>query len=125
MNQKDYELKFDTESQTVKAKATCLLTQEIRKQILLSVASLLELNDASRVLIDLPESMFQPGEAMLGALELTNFMHAIGIQPRVKFAFIYSEAETHRKYFENIARSEGFNLRYFKTSAEAEEWLKK
>ena len=61
---------------------------------------------------------------MVGALDQTNFMRSIGIQPHVKLAFIYSEAENHRKYFENVAQSDGFNIQYFKTLTEAEAWLK-
>ncbi len=55
-----------------------------------------------------------PKEPMAGALELTNYMRGISIKLNVKFAFIYSEAESHRKYFESVAQTDGFNLKYFK-----------
>jgi len=61
---------------------------------------------------------------MSGALELTNFMRSIAIKPHVKLAFIYSEAESHRKYFENVAQFNGFNIQYFKSYNEAAAWLK-
>ena len=120
----NYNIELDSKNQTIKVKVTCLLNQDIRKEILLAVTSQLDMSGFSRVIIDLTESTFNPGESMVGALDLTNFMRSIGIKPHIKFAFIYSEAESHRKYFENVAQSDGFNLQYFKNFNDAEAWLK-
>ncbi|MFC1868991.1 hypothetical protein ACFL0H_12780 [Thermodesulfobacteriota bacterium] len=119
----NYALELDSKYQIIKVKVTCLLNQEVRKNILLEVASQLSVSNFSRVIIDLTESTFNPAEPMVGAIDLTNYMRNIGIQPHVKFAFIYSDAETHRKYFENVAQIDGFNLRYFKNFNEATAWL--
>ncbi len=73
---------------------------------------------------ELTQSTFNPNEMMVSALELTRFMGKIGINPNVKFAFIYSDAETHRKYFEKVAQNDGYNLKYFKSQTEATKWLK-
>ena len=62
---------------------------------------------------------------MTGAIDLANDMRTLGILPHIKFAFIYSEAESHRKYFEKVAQFDGFNLKYFKSLNEATSWLKK
>lgn len=118
-----YDLKIDSKCKTVKVKVTCLLNQEVRKEILFAVVSQLGMVNFSKVLIDLRESRFDPTEPMAGAIELTNFMRFIGIKPHVKFAFIYSEAESHRKYFENVAQCDGLNFKYFKSINDAEVWL--
>ncbi len=120
----NYDIEPDSKNQIIRVKVTCLLNQDIRKEILLAVASQLVLSDFSRVIIDLTESTFSPEESMVGALDLTHFMRSIDIKPDVKFAFIYSEAESHRKYFENVAQSDGFNLKYFKNLNNALVWLK-
>jgi len=109
----NYDIELDSKNQTIKVKVTCLLNQDIRKEILLAVASQIGISVFPRVLIDLTESTFNPDESMVGAMDLTNFMRSIDIMPHVKFAFIYSEAESHRKYFENVAQYGGFNLQYF------------
>jgi len=120
----NYDIEIDSKNKIIKVKATCLLNQDVRKEILLAVAGQLGISYFSRVIIDLTESTFNPDEMMVGAIELTNFMRSIGIKSHVKFAFIYSEAESHRKYFENVAQLDGFNLRYFRSFNEALEWLK-
>ncbi len=117
------DLEIDSENRLIKFQVTCLLTQDIRKEILLSIANQLMITKYSRVLIDLTDSSFNPNEPMVGAMALTKFMETIGIQPHVKIAFVYSEAETHRKYFERVAGLEGFNLRYFKNRNKAFKWL--
>lgn len=122
-NEMKYDLELDSKCKTVKVKVTCLLNQEVRKEILLAVVSQLGLVNFSKVLIDLRESRFDPNEPMAGAFELTNFMRSVGIKPHVKFAFIYSEAERHRKYFENVAQCDGLNFKYFKSVHDAKVWL--
>lgn len=120
----NYALELDSKYKTIKVKVTCLLNQNVRKEILLAVASQLEVSGFSKVIIDLTESTFNPAEPMVGALDLTNYIRSIGIKAHVKFAFIYSEAESHRKYFENVAQLGGFNIKYFKSLNEATTWLK-
>lgn len=77
----------------------------------------------NKILIDLTKSSFKKDEPMVGALELINFMNSIGIPPKAKLAFIFSEAEHHRKYFEGIANTGGFNIQYFKNLHDATSWL--
>lgn len=119
----NYDLELDSKNNIVKAKVHCLLNQDIRKEILLAITSQLEISNYSKVIIDLTHSTFNPAESMVGALDLTNYMRSIGMKPHVKLAFIYSEAESHRKYFENVAQAIGFNLQYFKSFNEATAWL--
>lgn len=119
-----YDIEIDSNNKIIKVNVTGLLNQDVRKEILLALAIQLEVINFSRVIIDVTESTFNPAEPILGALELTNFMRSIGIKSHVKIAFIYSEAENHRKYFENVAQLDGFNLKYFKNLDEASEWLK-
>ncbi|MCB2183044.1 MAG: hypothetical protein KQH63_13500 [Desulfobulbaceae bacterium] len=119
----DFDLEIDSKYKIIKVKASCLLNQELRKEILSAIAGHLKINNFSRVIIDLTESTFNPAEPMIGALDLTNYMRIIGIQSHVKLAFIYAEAENHRQYFENVAQLEGFNIRYFKSNKEALAWL--
>ena len=119
----NYTIELNQKNKTIEVKAACLLDQGIRKKILLAVSRRLETSGFSRVLIDLTESTFNPSEMMTGALELTDYLRSIGIKPHVKFAFIYSDAESHRKYFENVAQSFGFNIQYFKRRNEAIAWL--
>lgn len=120
----NYKSEFDSENEIINVKVNCLLDQGVRKEILLAVASQLLVSGFSRVIIDLTESTFNPDEPMVGAFDLTNFMRSIGIKQNVRLAFIYSEAEKHRKYFENVAQSDGFNLQYFKSLNKAIEWLR-
>ncbi len=120
----NFDLEIDSKNQTIKVKVTCLLDQDIRKKILSAVACQLGISEFNRVLIDLTKSTFNPAEPMVGAMDLTTYMRSIGIKPDVKFAFIYSEAESHRKYFEKVAQSDGFNIQYFKSLNAATAWLK-
>ena len=122
--QMNFDLHIDSKSQSVLVKVAGLLDQGVRKEILLSIASLLRMHNLSSVIVDLTESAFDPAEPMVGALDLAKYMKAMGIRPDVKFAFIYSEADEHRRYFETVAQSEGFNLKYFKNLDDANAWLK-
>jgi len=36
-----------------------------------------------------------------------------------QWLFLYTSAETHRKYFENIAQLEGYNIRYYREKDQA------
>lgn len=119
----NFHIEPDQNNQIIQVKVTCLLNQGIRKEILLAIADQLKASEISRVIIDLTESTFNQKEEMVGALDLVNYMRSIGIQPHVKLAFIYSDAERHRKYFEDVAQLDGFNIRYFKTHSQVEEWL--
>lgn len=120
----NYKIELDPTNKIIKVNIFCELSQNIRKQILLSVVEQIDLTGFKKILIDTRRSKFDQDELMTGAVDLTNFFKTIGISPKVKFAFIYSEAERHRKYFENIAQLGGFNLRYFRAVGEALEWLK-
>ena len=119
----DYKIKVNEEDRRLEVKVTCLLNQEIRKEILNKVSTQLKVNNFYRVLIDLIDSQFNLDQPMVGALELSNYMKTIGIPANAKFAFVYSEAEAHRKYFENVAQICGFNIRYFKSLDQALTWL--
>lgn len=119
----DYSICNDSDKQIINIKVTCLLNQDIRKKILAEIVHLVYSSGFQRVLIDLTESSFNEDEPMTGALELTTHMMTIGISPQTKIAFIFSEAEYHRKYFESVASTTGFNLRYFRDQDAARNWL--
>lgn len=119
----DYTLDFDPKDQIIKISANCVLTQNIRKSILTAVAFHSSNTGYRKVLIDLRNSHFKDDEPMVGALELTTFMRSIGIPPRVKIAFVYKTAEAHRKYFELVANTSGYGIRYFKERDDAVKWL--
>jgi hypothetical protein len=68
----NYDLELDSKNQTIKAKVTCLLNQDLRKEILFAVANQLGITGFSRVVIDLTESTFNLDEPMVGAFDLTN-----------------------------------------------------
>ncbi len=50
-------------------------------------------------------------------------MSDVGLSPDAKLAFIYLDAETHRKTFEKISQKIGYQLRYFKDIDDAYNWL--
>ncbi len=99
------------------------LTQALRKEILAVVATQLKVRQVTRVMIDLTRADFNPKEPMVGAWELVNYMKTLGIDETVRFAFLYDDAEEHRKYFENLAQMDGLNLRYFRDYIDAHVWL--
>lgn len=119
----NFTVKVDQERQILKVDAHCQLNQEIRKEILLIVASRLQIHGLSKVLIDVRQAVFNPTESMINALDLINYMQNIGIKPDVKLAFVYADAEDHRKYFEKMATSEGLKLHYFRDYERALTWL--
>lgn len=119
----EFHIEPDPEKRMIRVRANGLLTQKVRKEILIAVAGHLKMMHFSKVIIDLTASTFQADEPMIGALELTTFLNKIGIGHNIKLAFLYRDAESHRKFFEQIAQSAGYNLRYFKSAVEAETWL--
>ncbi len=120
----NFTLENDQNDQTIKVKATCQLSQDIRKEILLAIAGKLKEYDFSRALIDLTETSFDYHVPKTGASELVAFMQSLGIPTHAKLALIYSEAESHRKHYENVSQNAGYNVRYFKNLDEAKAWLK-
>ena len=120
-----YTIDKGSDHQRINVKVNCILDQKIRKKILTHVAYFLNVFGYQRVQLDLTESLFKKGESLIGALELVRHMKAIGISPQTKLAFIFSEAEDHRNYFEDVARISGFSIRYFKDQRSASKWLNK
>lgn len=120
----DISTEIDKKNQVIVVRAACLLDQNIRKNILYTIALHIKELNYRKVLIDLTESSFRDDEPMAGALELTSFMTSIGIPGQAKLAFVFSEAEEHRKYFEGVAQTSGFNIRYFRHIEQAHDWLK-
>jgi hypothetical protein len=118
-----FTLNEDSRHQIVMIKASCLLTMDIRKNILSTLALSLRNTGFIRVFIDLTESSFKDDEPMIGAIELATYMRSIGIPPETKLAFIYSDAKIQRKYFEKVANMGGYNIRYFTNPDEALLWL--
>jgi hypothetical protein len=100
-----------------------LLTQEIRKNILIDSTAFLAQTGYKRLLIDVVNSVFSPGEPMTGALTLINYMKQLGFPTGTRIAFLYRDAETHRKFFESMAQMEGFSLKYFQERDAAIDWL--
>jgi len=125
MKQKEmnFTLEIDQNFHMVKVRATCQLSQDIRKKILLAIASKLKKYDYSRALIDLTETSFDYQVPSTGASELVAYMLSIGIPSRAKLAFIYSEAESHRKHYENVSQNAGYNVRYYRNLNDAKTWL--
>ena len=119
----NFTLENDQKDHTIRVKATCQLNQVIRKEILLAIASKLKELDYSRALIDLTETSFDYYVPTTGASELVAYMLSIGIPSHAKLAFIYSEAESHRKHYENVSQNAGYNVRYFKKINDAKAWL--
>jgi len=119
----NFTLENDQKDHTIRVKATCQLNQVIRKEILLAIASKLKELDYSRALIDLTETSFDYYVPTTGASELVAYMLSIGIPSHAKLAFIYSEAESHRKHYENVSQNAGYNVRYFKKLNDAKAWL--
>ena len=99
----DFTTKIDHEDKLIKIVATCLLDQDIRKSILYSIVLEIKNSKYNKVLIDLTKASFKKDEPTAGALALTRFMNSIGMPPRARLAFVFLEAELHRKYFEEIA----------------------
>lgn len=119
----EFTTNIDHQDKTIVINASCLLTQDIRKNILSVVAVHLDNSSYDRVLVDLRNSSFNPAEPMTGALELAAYMASIGISSTVKIAFLFEEAERHRKYFEGVANTSGFNVKYFRNMDTAVAWL--
>lgn len=118
-----YTFEIDKEAKLIRIRATCLLTQEIRKQILLTAANQIQIHGFSKVLIDVTESTFQPDESMINALDLVNYLRFLGIPLFARLALICVDLGEHRKYFESVAQSDGVNLRYFKDEKSGLAWL--
>lgn len=95
----------------------------IRKEILVRSADALRYAGYHRLLVDVLEAAFDPDEAMSNALPLVGLLQALEFPPRARIAFLYKEAEEHRKFFEQAAQTGGFNLRYFRDREAAVTWL--
>lgn len=119
-----YKLEIDSKNQLIKIVATCELNQKIRKMILGDIAVNLKNYNYSRAMIDLTETEFDYHVPTTGASDLIAYMKIIRIPPQAKLAFIYSEAEPHRKHYEQVCQKEGYNVRYFRKLNDALEWLK-
>ena len=111
------------EQEIVEVTVTGALDPEIRKEILARSSDALRYAAYHRLLIDVLESEFDPDEAMSNALPLVGILRSLEFPPQARIAFLYREAEEHRKFFEQAAQSGGFNLRYFRDRGEALAWL--
>lgn len=118
-----YQLTFDNTGSFVKVEVTGNLDNDLRKAILKDIDSAMKTHDCPRALIDLRQAVFNPTEPMDGAVELTMYMSSIHMKLDSKLAFVYVDAEDHRKTFEKFSRKFGYQLRYFRDPHAAQLWL--
>ena len=119
----NFKVDLDTQKKMVKVEVDGPLDNAIRKKILSSIAAQMKSNNFNRAIVDLRRSHFNLSEPMKGSVELTMYLSDIGMSPDAKLAFIYDDAETHRKTFEKISQKIGYQLRYFKDIDDAYNWL--
>ncbi len=118
-----YTLTQQDEQQFVEFSLDGKFSQDIRKKILYSTATTLRQTGYTRVLIDVVKAEFSPDEPLTGALTLITVLKALGFEPSTRMAFLYQSAGAHRKYFESMAQSEGYSIKYFYERDEALAWL--
>ena len=99
------------------------LSQDLRKEILLASVNELKKANYKRLFIDLSQTLFDTETPLTGALTLITYIRSLGLPPQAKMAFLYSDSETHRRFFESVAQSEGYQLRYFCNGSQTIEWL--
>lgn len=119
-----YKLTLDSKDKIVNVSVDCLLDNSIRMEILNEVSNQFNLNNYTRAIIDLRESRFNPSEPIKGAVDLTIYLNKIRMNQDAKLAFIYVDAETHRKTFEQISQKFRYQVRYFKSIDEAYSWFR-
>jgi len=118
-----YAIERDDKEKAINVKMTGLLGPAIRKEVLSVIANEVKITNYFKVMIDVTEATFDPQEPVLNALALIDHIRSLGIEIRVKFAFIYKDAEMQRKFFANMAQSKGINIKYFTEFNAAKKWL--
>ncbi|PLY04866.1 MAG: hypothetical protein C0622_02155 [Desulfuromonas sp.] len=118
-----YELRIEEEDRLVSVTATCLLNNNIRRNILDDINAVFHEKNYAKALIDLREAVFDPAEPIVGAVDLTIHLNRIRMKFDSKLAFVYTDAEEHRKSFEIIANKFNYRVQYFKKLEDARSWL--
>lgn len=119
----NFKLDLDIQNKIVMVEVGGLLDNQIRKEILSAIAAQMKSNNYNKAIVDLRRSSFDLSEPIEGSVRLTMHMSDVGLSPDAKLAFIYLDAETHRKTFEKISQKIGYQLRYFKDIDDAYIWL--
>lgn len=118
-----FTLEIDSQEKIAKVDVEGVLDNTIRMEILSAIAKESKSGNCSGALVDLRQSTFDLSEPIEGAVKLTMHMSSLGISPETKLALVYEGAESHRATFEKIAGRIGYQLRYFKNTVEAYQWL--
>ncbi|MFH1985895.1 MAG: hypothetical protein ABIL58_29015 [Pseudomonadota bacterium] len=119
----DVKVRRDDDSALIRVTAAGFLNQEMREQILMLVATELHCSSYQKVFIDITGATVDPDEPMVGALTLISYLKKLKVPEQTRFAFLYRTAESYRKYFELVAKADGFNIKYFKDHDAAMAWL--
>ncbi len=116
-------IEFDVDNAIVRARASGVLRQDKRREMLQAIADVLTSSNSKKVIIDLMETSIDPREPVSNAFELIPFMQAIGIQTDVKISFLHRQKVYHREFFEELALKSSYQIKYFIDPQDALIWL--
>jgi len=119
----NYEIKVKSETGTIHVKINCVLDQEMRARIILGVLNQMSLAGSRKIMVDVTEAAIDDSEPMSNMHDVLDYMMKLGLSPDMRIAFVYSNSETHRMYFQTISHMEGYAIRYFKDIEEASKWM--
>lgn len=118
-----YTLDLEKTDEIIRVTVDGLLNNSIRVDILSEINNQFKLNNYHKAIVDLRGSEFNPSEPIEGAIDLTIHLNRIKMRFDTKLAFIYIDAEKHRKQFQKLAQQFSYNLQYFKNIEDAYSWL--
>lgn len=119
-----FTLEVEPQEKIARVEVEGALDNTIRMEILSAIALVAKAGDCCGALIDLRQSIFDLSEPIEGAVKLAMHMSDLGISPDTKLALVYEGANTQRATFEKITQKIGYQLSYFKNTADAYQWLK-
>lgn len=74
-------------------------------------------------MVAVTRNAFGPDEARTDAFQVIAQMQNLGFTPKTRIAFLQQGEDVRRSFFENAARTGGFDLKYFNDRDQALLWL--
>ena len=117
-----YAIRYDPEQRIVRTEVETAVNTDIAKAMCLDVLRLARVHECKSVLIIFKESMVE--DDTMGIYSFAKSLPDLGFDPSIRVANVIPRQDPDHRFFETVAKNQGFDFRYFTDITQAEDWLR-
>lgn len=116
-----YSVRYDPKRKIVRIDVEIAVDADLAKEMCLDAIKLARVHECKSVLVAFRESVV--ADNTMGIYGFAKSLPDLGFDPSVRVANVIPRQDPDHRFFETVAKNQGFEFRYFTDIAEAEEWL--